>query len=140
MMVCGGNGIVDMDQAREFLLADAFDIIQPGPVDSGSILSNIKIGHMCECFHVPETWHGAMGHRLGCQLQLSSILNSPWQELGLNTPPLLPEEQWGPALKLVNRDKVVNIVDGYIQVPQSPGLGTDINEDAIEHYRVRPHA
>jgi len=140
MLITGGNPIVGLDQARQYLLADAFDIIQPDAVSAGGILMNVKIGHLCECFHVPVTLHGAMGLRLDSQLHISSVLDCPWQELVMATPPLIPEEVWSPALKLVSRDKLFTFVDGEIQVPERPGLGLGINEDAIEHYRVRRSA
>jgi len=28
------------------------------------------------------------------------------------------------------------VVDGYVEVPESPGLGIDLNEETIERYQV----
>jgi L-alanine-DL-glutamate epimerase-like enolase superfamily enzyme len=54
----------------------------------------------------------------------------------LITPPLLPEEQWSPALKVLNTKALFTFQGGEIQIPQGPGLGLDINEEALELYRV----
>jgi len=51
-------------------------------------------------------------------------------------PPLLPQEQWAPALKILNQKELYSFRSGEIQVPQGPGPGLDLNEDAIEHYKV----
>jgi len=32
--------------------------------------------------------------------------------------------------------RVAKAVDGFITVPEEPGLGIELNEEAIEHYRV----
>ena len=57
---------------------------------------------------------------------------------GAVTPFMLPQEQWSPSLQILNSKEVFAFRDGEIQVPELPGLGLDINEDALEHYRVRP--
>ena len=58
------------------------------------------------------------------------------EEMALATPPLLPQEQWAPALKILNSKELYSFRNGELQVPQSPGLGLDINEEALAHYRV----
>jgi len=60
--------------------------------------------------------------------------NCEWQEM--IGQPNLPEEQWAPALKLVRTPHVFRIEDGHVLLPDLPGLGLDLNEDAIQEYRV----
>jgi L-alanine-DL-glutamate epimerase-like enolase superfamily enzyme len=78
-----------------------------------------------------------MGLNLAGWLQASAAVDAEWQELALIIPPLLPEEQWSPAVKVLNSKTVFDISDGYLHVPQGPGLGLDVNEEALEQYRVR---
>ncbi len=42
----------------------------------------------------------------------------------------------GPMLRDIIRNPVVMAPDGTIPVPQGPGLGIDIDEEAVERYRV----
>lgn len=135
ILITGGNGVVGMDEAREMLVADSFDIIQPDSVSAGGVLPNVKIGHLCEAFHTPVTLHGSMGLALDACLQISAVIGTPWLEV-FPAPPMLPEEQWGPLAKVLNTKEVFVVKDGFLQVPQGPGLGLDINEEAIAHYRV----
>jgi L-alanine-DL-glutamate epimerase-like enolase superfamily enzyme len=60
--------------------------------------------------------------------------NCEWQEIIGG--PNLPEEQWAPALKLLRTPHVFRIENGYVHLPDLPGLGLDLNEDAIKEYRV----
>jgi len=92
---------------------------------------------MAEPFRVPVVQHGRMGLLLAGFLQANAAIHSQWQEIAIVTPPLLPQEQWSPALKILNSDTVFTFRDGEIEVPQGPGLGLDINEDALAHYRQR---
>jgi L-alanine-DL-glutamate epimerase-like enolase superfamily enzyme len=48
----------------------------------------------------------------------------------------MPEEQWSPALKVLNGGTPFAIRDGYIEVPQGPGLGLDVNREAVRQYRI----
>jgi L-alanine-DL-glutamate epimerase-like enolase superfamily enzyme len=49
----------------------------------------------------------------------------------------LPHEQWEPGVKLLNTPDMFEMDKDMITIPQGPGLGMDVNEDAIEEYRVR---
>ena len=60
--------------------------------------------------------------------------NCEWQEIIGG--PNLPQEQWAPARKLVRTPDVFTIENGYILLPDLPGLGLDMNEDALKEYRV----
>ena len=51
------------------------------------------------------------------------------------TPPQLPDDRVTPAMPILN-SRPFALRDGEIQVPQNPGLGLDLNEEAIDHYRV----
>jgi L-alanine-DL-glutamate epimerase-like enolase superfamily enzyme len=49
--------------------------------------------------------------------------------------PELPEEELAPALQLVRTPYVFRIEKGYVHLTGQPGLGLDLNEDAIKEYR-----
>jgi L-rhamnonate dehydratase len=39
----------------------------------------------------------------------------------------------------LTKEKIRATADGYLEIPQEPGLGITLNEDALERYAVRPH-
>ena len=133
--IAGAERYQGMDAFRECLMHDSYGILQPDPQIAGGILMTLKIAGMAEAFHKPVICHGTMGLRLAAWLQVSAVIGAEWQELALVTPPLLPEEQWSPGLKVLNSETVFTVRDGMIQVPQTPGLGLDVNEDALQRYR-----
>ena len=88
-------------------------------------------------FRKTVVMHGTMGLSLAGWLQANAAIGGGWQELAIITPPLLPEEQWKPALKVLKGKMVFGFRDGEIPLPAGPGLGLDVNEEAVEEYRVR---
>ena len=92
---------------------------------------------LAEAFHVP--CHSARHHglMLAGWLQATLAIGAPWQEVALVSPPLLPEEQWAPGLKLLRSKQMFTFENGVILAPPHAGIGLDIDEDALEKYRVR---
>jgi L-alanine-DL-glutamate epimerase-like enolase superfamily enzyme len=95
-----------------------------------------KIAALCQAFHKPCIGHGAFGLNLAGRIQAHAAWGAPMEEMALATPPLLPQEQWAPALKILNQRELYTFQNGEIQVPQGPGTGLDFNHEAIERYRV----
>jgi L-alanine-DL-glutamate epimerase-like enolase superfamily enzyme len=135
--ITGGEGYLGLDPFREALMAEAYDILQPDGVNVGGIFLACKVKAMADAFRKRLMLHGTMGLNLAGWLQASAAVGAEWQEVALVIPPLLPAEQWSPALKVLNSKTVFDITDGHVHVPQGPGLGLDINEEALEQYRVR---
>ena len=102
----------------------------------GGIATVRKIAALAEAFHRPVTMHGAMGLRLAGWLQASAAIGAQWQDLALITPPLTPEEQWSPALKVLHSTSLFALRDGHIEAPQAPGLGLDVNREAMMEYGI----
>ena len=46
----------------------------------------------------------------------------------------MPEEQWSPTLEVLNGDRFLTFKDGELQLPDIPGIGLDVDEDAIEKF------
>jgi len=70
-------------------------------------------------------------------LQASLAIGSEWQELAIVTPPLLPTEQWAPGLKVLKSKQVFTVENGELLAPPYPGIGLDVDEEALAKYRVR---
>ena len=134
--ISGGERFHGLAPYRQCLTQGTYDILQPDVVICGGILMARKIATLADVFHVPVTLHGSMGLRLAGWLHASAAIGAEWQELAIVTPPLLPEEQWSPALKVLNTPTLFSIRDGYIEVPQMPGLGLDVNREAVAAYRI----
>ena len=136
ILITGGEGFKGLDAYRECLMHDTYDIIQPDLRTVGGLLTMRKVAAMCEAYHRPCIGHGAFGLAVAGRIQAHAAWGAPLEELALATPPLLPQEQWAPALKILKSKELYTFKNGEIQVPQGPGLGLDINEEALERYKV----
>lgn len=56
------------------------------------------------------------------------------QEIVYTTPPIPPTEAWSPLNALVRTATILTVENGYVKIPDAPGLGID--DEAIDHYRV----
>jgi L-alanine-DL-glutamate epimerase-like enolase superfamily enzyme len=135
--ITGGEAYQGLDAFRECLVHDTYDILQPDGIIAGGILTVYKIAALAAGFRKTVVMHGTMGLSLAGWLQANAAIGGGWQELAIITPPLLPEEQWKPALKVLKGKMVFGFRDGEILLPAGPGLGLDVNEEAVEEYRVR---
>jgi L-alanine-DL-glutamate epimerase-like enolase superfamily enzyme len=95
-----------------------------------------KVAIMAEGFHVRCILHGTMALMLAGYVQASLAFGAEWQELALITPPLLPEDQWAPSLKVLKSRQMFTIENGEIQAPPYPGIGLDVDEEALQRFRV----
>jgi L-alanine-DL-glutamate epimerase-like enolase superfamily enzyme len=134
--ITGGEGWHGLDPYREGLIHETYDIMQPDLSTCGGLLEMRKISVLCEAFHKPCIGHGSFGINVTGRIQAHAAWGAPLEEFALATPPLLPQEQWAPMVKILNTKELFAFRNGEVQVPQSPGLGLDLNEEAIEHYKV----
>jgi len=130
--ITGGEGDRGLEKFREYLVHGSFDIVQPDGYTSGGILTIKKIGAMAEAFGKECILHGSNGFGLAPGLQISAALpNCRLMEIALVSPPLLPEEHWEEANKLIKNPPLYEVEDGYIKIPEKPGLGIELNEEAL---------
>ncbi|MFN7921181.1 MAG: mandelate racemase/muconate lactonizing enzyme family protein [Bryobacteraceae bacterium] len=134
--ITGGEGYQGVRAYHECLNHRTYDILQPDGRGAGGIFTCRKVAMMAEARHVPVILHGTMGLMLAGWLQATLAIGSEWQEVALITPPLLPQEQWAPGLKVLRQKEMFRIENGYILAPEFPGIGLDVNPDALREYRV----
>ncbi len=137
MPITGGEGLFGLEPFREALTQRAYDIVQPENRRSGGIWICRKVAALAEAFHVSCVLHGTMSLMLAGALQISAAIQSEWQEFVFIRPPLMPEQVWSPGLEVLNTEEMYRLEDGYIHVPDLPGIGLDVNEEAVERFRKR---
>lgn len=135
ILITGGELGKSTYEFLQFLVNKTYDVIQPDTRICGGILMARKIAVLAESFGVPCIQHGTSSLALAGYIQAGCAMNNcEWQEIIGG--PNLPQEQWEPARKLVRTPDVFRIENGYILLPDLPGLGLDLNEDAIQEYRA----
>jgi len=119
----------------QYIGGGSYDIVQP---HCANLFRHLKaVADMAEAFGMECIFHGSHGMDLIGSLQVGATIRTCYkQELVYTTPPMMPEDAWSPLNALVKGEKLYTVKDGYIQVPQAPGLGVGLDEEAIEKFRV----
>ncbi len=107
---------------RELLEARAADILNPDTVIAGGITEYKKIAALASAWHLPVSPHG--NPFMAVHL-LASVSNG----LIMETYPAI-ESKFNLALPLFP------VKDGYITVPDKPGLGIDPDPEIVKRYQV----
>ncbi len=134
--ITGGEGYLGLEPFRQCVLNQTYDVLQPDARNIGGIFMCRKAAVVAEAFHVRCVLHGNMGLAVAGWLQTNLAIGCEWQELAHIRPFWFPQQQWTPALKVLKSKDVFVIRDGEILAPEYPGLGLDVDEDALRAYRV----
>jgi D-galactarolactone cycloisomerase len=136
MLVTGGEGWQGLGPFLKGLEVKTYDIMQPEMRVCAGPLTMRKIGALCEAFGTPIAPHAATGLALAGRLQVSAAMGSVYQEVGTFQPDTLPADVNAPYLPILHGQQPFTFENGDAIVPQYPGLGLNVDEKAIEKFRV----
>ncbi|MBS1852732.1 MAG: mandelate racemase/muconate lactonizing enzyme family protein [Acidobacteria bacterium] len=122
-----GESFSSKQQLAELLKHDAVSIINFEPLHMGGILGSRKVADMVDAHYGTIIPHAAQGPicTLACLHVDIATPNSWLQETFEHF-----NEPW--EMDLVTT--FPKLVDGYFELPQGPGLGTDLNLDAVRSH------
>ena len=130
--IAGGEDENGFFRFKELIDHDCFDIFQADVCASGGLLQLKKVASLAEAkgrWFVPHSFD--IGITLAAALQLvGSVPNAPFVEYGIDLPAL----DWGHD-KLMKKPIEVS-KDGYVKIPEGPGLGIEIDEDFVDKHRL----
>ncbi|WP_220195554.1 galactonate dehydratase [Ktedonospora formicarum] len=114
---------------KQLLHDGVVDIIQPDLSHAGGISECRKIATMAEAYDVSVAFHCPLGPiALASCLQLDACTHNVLiQEQSLN----IHYHQNGDLLDYLQDPNVFAYQDGHVNVPSGPGLGIQINEEAV---------
>jgi galactonate dehydratase len=112
------------------ILAEGYvDIIQPDTSHAGGITETRKIASMAEAYDVALALHCPLGPiALAACLQLDGVCYNAFiqeQSLGIHY------NQGNDLLDYISNPEVFAYQDGFVTIPNGPGLGIEINEDYV---------
>ncbi|MCY4597455.1 MAG: hypothetical protein OXC19_21980, partial [Bryobacterales bacterium] len=121
--VATGERLYTRWEFRPLLEKQAARIIQPDICHAGGILELKKIAAMAETYYVAVQPHNANG-------PIATIASL---HLDASIPNCIVQEFFYPYLDHYNEilTEPIEYADGYLKIPDRPGLGTDIREEAI---------
>jgi L-alanine-DL-glutamate epimerase-like enolase superfamily enzyme len=115
-----------MHQVPEILAQRAADVVVTDPHQLGSLIAFRDAARMCEAAHVPIVKHsfGDLGITTAATLHVLG---------GLHEPTLAHQTH----LTILEHDLLterLEFTDGCLTVPDGPGMGVEIDRDALQHY------
>jgi L-rhamnonate dehydratase len=114
---------------RTLIERGKIDVVQPDISRCGGLTTARKIVHLAEMHNrliIPHAWTSDL--LTAASLHLNAFLQrSAFVEYNVTTGPLSREICLNP----------IQMKDGYLDVPQEPGLGVEVDEAALERYRVK---
>ena len=136
IIITGGEGYHGLEPYKQCLLHSTYDILQPELRQVAGIFTARKVGVLAETWGLKTAPHGTSGLAWAGRIQVSAAMGSVYQEIAVLTPPSLPDDVCAPFLPLLHCEQPFKYADGECVVPQGPGLGLNIDEAALAHYRV----
>jgi L-alanine-DL-glutamate epimerase-like enolase superfamily enzyme len=127
-----GEDIYLKEPFLELCRTHAVDIIHPDLATSGGILETKKIGDAAQEFGVPMAMHFA-GTPVSCMANVHCAAATENFLVMENHSVDVP--WWGDLVDGVEKP-IVN--QGYITVPDAPGLGVTLNEAAVKQHLLEP--
>jgi len=124
--IAGGEVLTRRQAFQPWLEAGALDIVQPDVTKVGGISEERRIGWMAQehgVRFVPHGWNTALG--LAADLQLASAFPGTDLVEYITGSPYVDE--------IVAQPWRLD-ADGYLAIPDRPGLGVDLNWDAVSRY------
>lgn len=114
---------------RELITRHAVDIVQPDVIWTGGISECRKIAALALAYGLPVIPHvfSSAVSTVANMHFIASLANGSWLEWDQNPNPLRSDL----FEDLPNVDG-----DGFVHLPERPGLGVRLNQDTIAHYRI----
>lgn len=127
--ICAGENIYLAHGFRPLLEAGAVDIVMPDLQKAGGLGEGQRIANLANLYYVPFAPHmvasylGAMAAAHVCA-SVPNFMILEWQ-IYFHKDPMFKE--------IVSYDGEM-VVDGFIPLSEKPGIGVDINEEAMQRY------
>src|SRR5262249_18437261 len=135
--IAGGEAEFTRWGFRPLLTERLVDILQPDVCAAGGLSECKKIADMANAFGVrvnPHVW--GTGVALAASLQLLAPLPAHPPRL-TPTPPLLELDQSEHPIRMAVLTEPIEHRAGWVEVPDRPGLGIEIDRAAIEKFLIR---
>jgi galactonate dehydratase len=129
--IATGESFSTKQQFAELLKHEAVGILQPEPLNLGGLFAARKIADMADAHYAVMAPHSAQG----------PVCSAACAQLNASTPNFFIHEIFDDFNEPWEKEIVlggVEVIDGYIEIPERPGLGIDLNIDEILKHPYRP--
>ncbi|MEM2905154.1 MAG: mandelate racemase/muconate lactonizing enzyme family protein [Candidatus Bathyarchaeia archaeon] len=135
--IAAGEGAFTRFDFKQLILSKAVDIVQPDVSWVGGLTEAKRIVELAHTWHtpfVPHNWGCAMNTYASIQLVASAprgfLCEFP---IGPRTAEAQLTETPSPMMTELPSEPI-EVKRGYVEVPKTPGLGLELNEEAVKKY------
>ena len=131
--VAGGEMVRTMPELLHLLECDALDVYQPDVVLSVGMLRARTIAELAFVKHrwfTPHTWSNGLGVLANLHV-VAGVGGGPYVEFPYDPPGWTPQRRDFFLARPIEVDS-----EGYLAVPGVPGLGAEIDHDAVRRWRI----
>ncbi|MDR1827122.1 MAG: galactonate dehydratase [Methylobacteriaceae bacterium] len=135
--IATGERLFSRQDFKHLFEARVVDIIQPDPCHAGGISEVFRIAAMAEAYDVAVALHCPVGPiALAANLQVDgAVYNAFIQEQSLG----IHYNRGTDLLDYLVDPQVFDYRDGFVTIPQGPGLGIEINEERVRKAAEKGH-
>lgn len=134
--IAAGEELFGKFQINSWLRKGALDIYQPDLCSAGGFTECKKMAAIAQAYNtavIPHAWGSGIG--LAAALQFVSTLPpTPMCETPIEL--MLEFDQSDHPFRLDLINDGIQFQDGYIYVPDKPGIGVEVNREILEKYKV----
>jgi D-galactarolactone cycloisomerase len=137
LSLAAGEALDSRAGAKELIDRRAMDIIQPDVSLCGGLGEVLFIAELAALSGIrclPHCWGGAIV--IAATIHLVSLLADPHWGFPTDTPMLELDQSENPWRTEIVAE-AFEVRDGFVNVPTRPGLGIEVNEEAVRSYAVR---
>jgi L-alanine-DL-glutamate epimerase-like enolase superfamily enzyme len=130
--IAGGELTRELHELRELVTRGCLDVVQPDAVLVGGLGGLSRIARLSAdhgLVFTPHTWGNGIG--LLANAQLAASVGSPILEFPFDPPGWTPERRDFPLARPVEVDG-----EGWLVLPEAPGLGIELDEERLRATRV----
>lgn len=135
--IATGEALYTVFDFKRLTDAGSVDVLQPDLTLCGGFWQGRKIAELGYAGHVrlsPHVWGGAIG--LAAALHYIAALPAYPHTDNIPKPVLLEYDLGSNPLRTELLNSEITVRDGFVQVPDGPGLGVEISQEALERYAV----
>ena len=134
--IAAGENIFGKIAYKQWLEKGALDIYQPDLCSSGGFTECKKIAALTQAYNamlIPHVW----GSGVGLAASLQFIATLPAAPLCMKPKePMLEYDQSSHPFRLDLINDGVVFRNGFVEVPNAPGIGVEINREVLKKYRI----
>jgi len=126
--IAAGEQLQTAYEFKDWIMNKAVEIIQPDVHIAGGLSECRRIGDLAELWNVPlvpHSWSTAINFVAALHL-VASLKRALFAEYRTLSTPLMTDLLEEP----------IKIEDGYVSVPEKPGLGIELNEEILDKYEL----